>query len=241
VREWLVQAVARAYKERSEEIEGYVLGRGLRSTLADDMQVGMSCLTATPAPDPVYRKRNGPHGERRQHWLTVPFWSPRGRLVGLEYRRWDGEKGVQEYRLPEASTVPVFMGLTPAAMQKIWDGGDVWLVEGVFDIALAHAVPERDTVLACGSARVSNNQINFLKRFLASYATVHVAFDEDPTGRAHVDGYTDEKTGRRVFGVIERLERVELSCRAVRYRGGKDPGEIWERGGRAALKHSFKL
>ena len=115
------------------------------------------------------------------------------------------------------------------------------MVEGVFDLALAHVVPEKDVVLACGTARLVRSQLDFLVRFLGPTAMVHVVFDEDETGRRQVSGYTDEATGKWVLGVLQRLERVNLPCRWVRYLGGKDPGVIWEQGGREALRETFKL
>jgi len=131
--------------------------------------------------------------------------------------------------------------MTPSVLEKIWKGGNVWLVEGVFDLSISHVLPSGDVALACGTARVTRLQMSFLKRFLGRGATVFVAFDEDPTGRAQVEGYFDSKTERRMPGVIERMQRVEIPCVDVRYRGGKDPGEIWESGGREALRKSFRL
>jgi hypothetical protein len=239
--EWLLGELVGWKKDLSEEAEGYVLGRGLPEWLMLEIGVGLVSPSQDPAPDELFRKRNGPCAEWRRGWLSAPIWAPRGSLLGVEFRRWDGEKGMQEFRLSEASTAPAFLGLTPTTFDKIWKGGDVWLVEGLFDLALTHAVPEKDVVLACGTARVSRNHINFLSRFLGRGAMVHIAFDEDETGVSHVLGYEDEKTNRRVPGVLERLERAQVERRHVRYRGGKDPGEIWESGGRPALQSSFGL
>ena len=108
-------------------------------------------------------------------------------------------------------------------------------------MALAHVIPEGDVVLGCGTARLSRDQTNFLARFLTSSSMVHVAFDEDETGRRMVTGYEDPKTGKWVTGVLDWLERVHINSRHVRYRGGKDPGEIWEAGGKPALRKAFNL
>jgi DNA primase len=241
VREWLTRAVLNAAEDMPEELLGYVLGRGLPMRLAEEMRVGYWREAPSPSPDPVFNKRNGAFGEYREGWLSVPMWSPRGHLVGVELRTWQGEKEVRDYRLPESKWIPCFIGLTPSALQKIWDGGDVWLVEGVFDIALQHAVPEKDVVLACGTARVSKSQMDFLVRFVSPFATVHIVFDMDETGRKQINGFTSEETGKWIPGVPARMDRVGLRNRAVSYRGGKDPGEIWEQGGRFALRSAFNL
>lgn len=240
MREWLTNALLEAAENLTEEAIGYVLGRGLPASLMREMKVGLWTPPSEASPDPVFNKRNGDTGFYREGWLTIPMWSPRGLLLGVEFRTWEGEKEVRDFRLPESKWIPAYMGLTPSTLQRIWEGGDVWLVEGVFDIALQHAVPKKDVVLACGTARVSRHQLNFLHRFLDPMATVHVIFDMDETGRRQVTGFTDDG-GKRVPGVPERLDRVGIRSHAPDYRGGKDPGEIWEEGGKDALRHALNL
>jgi hypothetical protein len=241
MREWLTNAVLASAHELPEDLEGYILGRGLAANIAEEMRVGMWRPPSTPSPDPVFNKRNGPHGEYRKDWLVAPMWTPRGQLVGVEFRVWDGPKEIRDYRLPHSKWTPVFLGLTPSVLNKIWEGGDVWLVEGLFDCSLQHAVPTKDVVLGCGTARLSKLQMSFLVRFLRPGAMVHVAFDMDATGRRQITGFTDEASGKWVPGVPDRLNRVGIPNQAPVYRGGKDPGEIWDGGGAVALRESFNL
>jgi hypothetical protein len=242
VNEWLTEALLSSAADLPEEVEGYILGRGLRFGWMEEMHIGLWSPPSDSAPGEGFRKRHGSRGQYQAGWLSVPYWSPRGLLLGVEFRTWDApEKKVRDYRMPSSVFSPVFLGLTPSVFGKIWTGGDIWLVEGVFDIALGQVVPEKDVVLGCGTARLVRSQLNFILRFLDPTAMVHVVFDEDETGRKQLTGFTDEKTGRWIPGVIARLERVGVRCRAVRYRGGKDPGEIWENGGKAALSRAFKL
>lgn len=243
MRNWLTKAVLSAASRLSEEAEGFALGRGLQLSLLREMQIGVWSAPGDKAPDEIFRKYHRGNGESREGWLCIPYWSPRGLLVGCEFRTWGigVEKEVRDYRLPESKWVPAFIGLTPSTLQKIWEGGDVWLVEGVFDMALQHAVPDKDVVLACGTARVSRLQLSFLQRFLSPQAMVHCAFDMDETGRKQINGFEDEETHRWIPGVPDRLERVGVRSRAVAYPGGKDPGEIWEKGGRSALQRAFGL
>lgn len=241
MRDWLAAAVLDSSVNLPEEAEGYVLGRGLTYSLMEEMRVGVWNPPSDPAPDSTFRYRYGDTGGRLEGWLVFPVWAPRGRLVGVEFRRWDGEKEVNKHFLPDVSWSPAFMGLTPSALNRIWEGGDVWLVEGVFDLALAHIVPPGDAVLACGGAKITRSQLSFLQRFMGSNAVVHVAFDMDETGQKMVHGYQHPDTGRRVWGVVERLEKVGVRAQPVSYRGGKDPGEIWEIGGAASLRRSFAV
>ena len=239
MQEWLTNAVLEASTFLPETAEGYVLGRGLPYALMEEMRVGVWRLPEAPAPEKVFRHRHGVHGDRMEGWLSFPLWSPRGRVLGVEFRRWAGEKEVKKHFLAGASWSPVFMGMTPSALNRIWEGGDVWLVEGVFDLAVAHAVRSSDTVLSCGGAKLTRNQLIFLQRFLQPHAMVHVAFDMDETGKKMTHGYIHPDTGRRVWGVVERLAHAGLRAQSVAYRGGKDPGEVWERGGTSALRRAL--
>lgn len=239
---WLHEALLVAAGELSEEARGYALGRGLKKALIEELRIGQWVSPNIESSDPTFAEKNGPRGKSRSGWLTVPYWSPRGKALGVEFRTWDQEqKTVRDYRVGEAKFSPNFIGMAPSVLDKVWRGGDVWLVEGVFDLALAHVVPPRDAVLACGTARLTQPQLEFLLRFLDPAATVHVAYDEDETGRKQLTGYRDDKTGKWYSGVPDRLQKVGVRSRAVRYSGGKDPGEIWERGGKQALAKAFRL
>ena len=241
MRDWLTNAVLDSSAYLPEGAEGYVLGRGLPFSLMEEMKVGLWTPPEPPSPDTTFSYRHGDRGSRVHGWLTLPLWSPRGRVLGVEYRRWDGEKEVTKFFLPDAAWCPAFIGLTPSALNRIWEGGDVWLVEGVFDLALAHAVPSEDTVLGCGGAKLTRSHLAFLQRFMRPNAMVHVAFDMDETGQKMATGYIHPDTGRRVWGVVERLTHAGLRAHRVEYRGGKDPGEVWERGGTSALRRAFSL
>jgi len=102
-------------------------------------------------------------------------------------------------------------------------------------------LPENSVALSMGGAKITPLQLKFLSRFVRKSATVHVCFDMDETGRNQSQGYIHPQSGKRVWGVVEKLERVGLNSRLVTYRGGKDPGEVWENGGVFALKKSFNF
>ena len=176
--------------------------------------------------------------------LVCPAYSPRGDLIGFEARTWRiGEgKHITDYRLPSAYWNPFFLGLTPETMQKIWEGGDVWVVEGLFDLApMDRIVPKRDVVLATVRAKLSNAHIEFFRRHVRSPGQmVHLVYDNDETGKKQVFGWKDERTGKERWGALKRLESVDppVPCQHVKYQG-KDPGEVWDKGGEEALFKTF--
>jgi DNA primase len=147
------------------------------------------------------------------------------------------EKKITDFRLPEEKWCPFFLGLH-SAMSRIWDGGDVWITEGLFDkCALEWAVPEKDAVLATVRAALSRPHVEFLRRFCRG--RVQMVYDLDETGRKATRGWVDER-GQKRLGALELLQRAGLTCRDVPYRGAKDPGEIWNMGGAEAIRKVFR-
>ena len=241
VEQWLDHALTSF--SLTEDAEGYLLGRGIKESRVRDL--GMVLWDSTrlrdPAPDPAFRDRqkgSGPCGERLNGRMCTPIRSPRGRLLGFEARTWGGEKRVTQYLLPEAEWNPVLIGLTPSVMQRIWDGGSVWVGEGVFDMgALEHVIPSTDVAVATLRARVSDRHALFFHRFCRGW--VNMVYDNDETGRQQTHGYVDRATNKRRWGALEILSRVGVRARDIPYRGGKDPGEIWDRGGVEGLRRAF--
>lgn len=229
---WLADALSDC--TLTTEVENYLLGRGAKEeTIESEGIVTWKALT-TKAPDENFRRWYGTYGERIAGYVVCPAWSPRGTLLGFEARSIH-EKRIADFRLPEAKWNPFWLGLR-AGMPRIWDGGDVWVVEGLFDkFALEWAVPNTDAVLASVRAHLTREHVEFLRRYCKG--TVHMVYDNDKTGRDATYGCVDD-AGKRVFGALERLTQVGLSCRDVPY-SGKDPGAVWDRGGAAAVRDAF--
>lgn len=242
MKEWLSESLFSC--SLPEDVEGYVLGRGVQESRIRDlgMVLWQTHQILNVAPDPVFanwKTGMGPRGDKWQNMLVTPLYSPRGDLIGLEARAWDGLKRLNQFLLPEAEWNPVFIGLTPTTMQRIWEGASVWIVEGVFDMGpLERVVPPNDVVLATLRARLSPRHVEFLRRFCRG--TVYMVYDNDETGRKQVEGWVDSATGKRRWGAMESLSRVGVRARDVRYSGGKDPGEIWENAGLMGLRKAFK-
>jgi len=220
----------------TEAHEGYFLGRGAK----EESVVQFGIKTWQPIPemcvDSEFTNRYGENGEFLADWAVWPLFSPRGLVLGFEGRRLP-EKRVIRHLLPEAGWQPLWLGLTPATMQRIWDGADVWIVEGFFDLfALEWAIPKGDVVLASLRAKLTDKHVEFLRRFCKGW--VRMVYDNDEAGQHGVHGFVDER-GKKRWGALQRLSRVEVNAVAIRYRG-KDPGEIWDQGGVAAVRAAFQ-
>lgn len=234
MRSWLEKALAACVL--TDSVEGYLLGRGAKEITIAAEGIVTWCPPVDPAPDPDFRKAHGEHGERLEGYLVCPVRSPRGSLIGFESRA-THVKRIVDYRLPEAAWNPFWLG-TRKAMPALWAGGDAWIVEGLFDMCpLEWAVPGTDAVLASVRAKLSKKHVEFLQRFCKGW--VHMVYDRDATGRKSTVGWVDE-TGKHRYGALDVLQRVGLKCRDVFYSGGKDPGELWDKGGVAAIRAAFR-
>lgn len=224
-----------------EDHAGYFLGRGAKEESISRLGVKTWQSMADQAPEEDFRERYGDNGWRLDGWVLWPLFSPRGRTLGFAGRKF-GEKTITRYLLPEGAWNPIWTGLTPDVMQRIYDGADVWIVEGMFDLLpLEWGIPERDVVLASERAHLTDKHIEFLRRFARRPGQwVRMTYDNDEPGRKGMHGWVDE-TGKKRWGAIQRLERVNVRATAVDYRGGKDPGEIWSLGGAAAVRTAFNI
>ena len=236
--EWLMNAMSNM--GLSEEAEGYLLGRGLREDRIHELGIvewKATQVGEAPAPE-EFAKTYGAYGASVTGLLAIPVRAPSGKWLGIEFRSYKGDKRVRQFRIPEAEYAAQFAGMAPSIMEKVWNGADIWVVEGLFDLAaMEHVVPARDVVLGTFRARVSRSHVDFFSRFCRG--TVHMVYDRDETGRNMTNGYVDSRTGKRVWGALDSMRRVGIPCRDVPYMGGKDPGEIWDSGGIPALKQAF--
>lgn len=238
---WLSQILTRSVL--SDDQFEYLLARGAKEDRIRGLQVtGWEPELCPPQTDPEW-VRLGSMGcaERMRDRLVFPHFSSQDRLLGLDFRSYRGPKQINRYNLREASWTPSFFGLNSSVMDRIWQGVEVWLVEGVFDLfALDWIVPSSSVVLGCGRAGLSQLQFSFLDRFCDRTHPIYVCFDEDPPGRKGVEGFVQNETGKFCRGVRDRLQWKGFRVVDVRYRGGKDPGEIWDHYGVGGLEKAFQ-
>lgn len=219
-----------------EAHEGYFLGRGAKEESLAQLGVKTWQAMTEASPDPEFNERYGALGERLGDWILWPLYSPRGRVIGCAGRR-GTEKNITRYLLPEAHWQPIWTGLTPETMARIWAGADVWVVEGIFDLfPLEWAIPATDVVLGSERAKLTDKHVEFLRRFCRGW--VRMVYDNDEAGQHGVHGFIDDN-GKKRWGALQRLDRVKVKAVSMTYRG-KDPGEVWNHGGVAGVRAAFQ-
>jgi DNA primase len=223
---WLEAALKDAV-ELTEEMEGYLLGRGGKPETIQNMELGEWVGLSKPSPDANFSSLFGPKGETLCGMLVCPIWSPRGKVIGFNARSIQ-QKRIVRFLGAKSGWNPLWEMRKDSA-RKLWQGSTVWVVEGLFDLfALEWVVPSSDVVLSTIRAAMTRKHIEFLRRFRCR---VKMVYDRDETGRRGVRGYTDD-TGKKRIGALGALKRVGLDCVDVPYEGGKDPGEIWDKFGK---------
>jgi len=202
----------------------YVMSRGASQEAIEAIGIRSWQPLTEASPDRNFRKRFGSCGEKLQGSLVFPFWSPLGDILGFEARGFP-EKWISDYRLrPSSRWTPVWLSDRNAA-RMLWESGHCWLVEGCFDLlALRWVVPSDEPIYACVTAGLSFTQTRFLKRFARR---VSLVFDMDPPGR------------KGSYNAERKLTKMSIFVDRIEYRGGKDPGEIWDSGGKTALCRAF--
>lgn len=233
---WLLAALGTC--SLGEDVEAYALSRGASEKQISDLGLVEWTAPTVQAPDPDFRERYGSCGEKLNGRLAYPFWSPSGNLLGIEARSIT-EKRITSYRLPRSEWNPAWLGIN-TVMGAIWDGADIWIVEGLFDlIALRRIILPGQIVLSSMKAGLSKSHVEFLSRF--SKGLVWVAYDNDETGRHMTHGYLDPEKGIYRKGALQRLKEAGVRVSDFLYVGGKDPGEIWSKGGDPALRRAFRM
>jgi DNA primase len=220
--EWLEDALEAS--TLTPEARAYLMGRGATPEIIEAWGIKVFDCPTTPCPQESLHEHHGEHFDRYEGKIAYPLRSPGGRLLGFESRSLD-RKDYDQYLLAPSRWNPLWIGM-PQAMDAVWEGRDLIIVEGAFDLfAMQHVAGGRG-VLGSGTAKLSWNQIEFLRRWARGY--VLVAYDRDATGR---QGTQD---------VLKKLSGRGVQCSELRYgNAGDDPGAIWDRGGDTALRESF--
>lgn len=229
---WLAEHLSKC--PLAEETLEYLLSRGAKTSSIQELGLRTWTPLAEDSPEETFSERYGRRGKPLAGHLAFPVYSPKGTFLGFEARS-TREKRVTDFRTAEASWNPFFLGM-PRAMKRIWLGGNVWIVEGVFDLlAMEWVVPETDAILATFKAGMSQAHIEFLRRFVTGM--VNMVYDQDDAGQRATHGWHDGT--KKYAGALEKMSKVGLKCRALEYHGGKDPGVLWDSYGAKGLKETF--
>lgn len=219
MRDWLTQVLENS--SLTGEAEGYLYSRGALEDTINKMGFVVWSPPDEEAPHPDFQDRYGKRGEKLAGLLAYGLYSPAGDLIGVEARGID-RKWVTRFLLPAAAWNPVWVGVN-IMMERIWSGAPVWLVEGVFDLLALQQVVN-DAILGSLRGRVTKKQCDFLERFAKE---VRIMYDLDSTGREGTEH------------ALENLRRREILCSSIRYSGGKDPCEVWEKTGTEGLREQL--
>lgn len=232
VRGWLQEALDLFVLEESSS--DYLFSRGAD----EDIQVKFGMKTwdskriSSPSPSALFKKRYYYKGERLDGRIICPLFSPGGDLLGFEARDPDPNTENKSTRFlldPYHLWSPIFIGM-PEAMEKIWNGGDIWCVEGLFDVfAMRWVVPEKDAVVATLRAKMTDKHLLFFSRFLSDQALVRIIYDRDRSGEYGLQ--------RAIYD----LKSLGIPYKEVIYWGGNDPGKIWETYGEERVREMFAL
>ena len=204
----------------------YVKKRGVNSNTSLDFYSWVSPAVSSPCKN--FSAQFGRNGEKLRNFMLIPVYSLKGKIIGFEARSLnkDGSKFVRQYRTPEAQWSPYFLN-AKTAVETLWQGGDIWVVEGLFDLtALESVVPSCDTVISTLRAGMDSNSFETICRFYSKISTIYFVYDNDETGR----------------------KKSEMLCNLFNQRGvravnwkyrGKDPNEVLCKGGLKTMKRMF--
>ncbi len=175
-----------------------------------------------------FKSSFGLQGEKLVGQLIIPIYSPTNQIIGLECRRLrkDGSKQVHQYRTIHAQWNPYLLG-SKEAFDSLWEGNDLWIVEGIFDkVALDKVLPSCDAVASTLRAGMDSNTLDMIERFYSSLSTVYICYDNDETGR------------KKSYWLTKEMSKRGIRAIQWKYRG-KDPGEVFSLGGEKALRRMF--
>jgi DNA primase len=223
VKTWLEKALDQS--SLSEDGRDYLWGRGADDATIKEWGIVNFVCPLDPCPDENLHRAYGPHFERFEDKAIYPLTTPSGSLLGFDSIT-VGEKDHVRFLLPESKWNPVWIGIQ-RGMPQIYEGSDLIVVEGRFDVfALYHIAPDK-AVLGSGPAHLSRHQYEFLKRW--AKGDVIMAYDNDAPGR------------KGTAESLKRLRSCGVKCREASYGNpGEDPGSIWDRGGIKALQQAFQ-
>jgi len=158
-----------------------------------------------------------------QNGLVVPLYTPLKAFAGLQIQDIHSKRFRRELTL-KGHWNPIWLNIQNH-MGKIWDGADIWLVEGIFDlIALQRILGYDIVVLGCLTANLSVSQKNFLKRYAKN---IKVVFDMDEAGDSGAERV-------RIFAKINNIGYQRITYPA------KDPADLLQERGLEASKSLFQ-
>src|SRR5690606_5361640 len=157
-------------------------------------------------------------GKGKKDGFIFPLTSSLGDVRGVQFRYVDRErKGYTDYIENVGRYEFVTFGLSQA-LPHIWETGEVWIVEGVFDLFPVQRV--FPNVFPSLTARVTETSVRFLRRLVKR---VYLLYDMDGPGRKACE-YFQRRYGKEFEVRTPKLPLVN-TVQGVRV---KDVSDLWE-------------
>ncbi len=175
-----------------------------------------------------FKANFGSMGERIKDSLIIPITSPRSEIIGMETRqiKEDGTKRVHQYRTLNSQWNPYLLG-AEEGFKSLWNQGDLWIVEGIFDkVALDKVIPRCDAVVSTLRAGMDAITMDMIERFYTPASTIYICYDNDETGQ------------KKSYWLQREMKKRGMRSVVWKYRG-KDPNDVWTQGGDQALRRMF--
>jgi DNA primase len=166
-------------------------------------------------------------GSKLDDVFVLPLTNTLGNVRGLQFRHVEqGRRGYMDYIADKGEAV--LFGLAQA-MPHVWEAGEVYLVEGAFDLfPIQRIIPG---TLATLTAHVSDPLLRVLRRLCSK---IWLGYDMDPAGRRASHRFQKEHGRDFEVQIVSYPQVAMLDGRLA-----KDPGEIWEAWGDMRLREAL--
>lgn len=157
------------------------------------------------------------HNWQLDDCFVLPLTTTLGHTLGIQVRHVDrARKGYLDYYASDEEAALFGLG---QAMPAVWETGDIWLVEGGFDVFPLQR--HLSNVTATLHAGIGNDFWRVLKRVASR---VYLAYDSDGAGR------------KASYDIVRGDHAKDFDFKIVKfpnvpYKGGKmttDPSELWD-------------
>jgi 5S rRNA maturation endonuclease (ribonuclease M5) len=213
-----VEDIKKCLKRVTEEdtlLYDYCLGRGFKEEWFSEYSLLKWEIPKKIIENGDFCNIFSPKGELLEDCIIFPFFNHLGEFVGFESRNVK-VKTQRKFKFKDDELI--IFGMSTSVLDKIWNGCNIWVVEGIFDLIALRWITD-DIVLSTGTASFSKKFIDLLNRYFNRDYIVNILYDNDKAGR--------EGSERSV----KKLDKIDIISRRYFVHDFKDPGDLWDRYG----------
>lgn len=222
---WLDDLVAYGQSQLDDRAREALYGRGVTDAQIELFKLGYMDrrLPAVKLPEKFLAWSEG--GSKLDDVFVLPLTNTRGEVRGLQFRHVQrSRKGYMDC-IPDKSEAVLF-GLGQA-MPYVWKTGEVYLVEGGFDLfPIQRIIPG---TIATLTARVVDPLYRVLRRLCSK---IWLGYDMDRTGQAASQRFRKEHGREFEVQIVSYPQIPKSDGKGLT----KDPGELWEEWGDTRLQ-----